>query len=137
MARDFQSDLKIDGVPDEKIQVQVRRSKDRMTSAPLLILLSLEMTEMDVYPDAKRNRAEYMMAVQSTANAGMQIMLAAHAEGLGSVWICSPLFTQETIKAVLSLPDTWEPQGMLFIGYPDVIPDLRSRKGLEEITLYK
>jgi len=94
------------------------------------------MTEMDVYPDKKRKQAEFRMAVQSVANAGMQLMLAAHAEGLGSVWVCSPLFVQETIQNVLDLPKTWEPQAMFFVGYPEVIPDVRERKQLDEIVKY-
>ena len=59
------------------------------------------------------------MAVQSVAAAGMQLLLAAHAEGLGGVWACWPLFAQETIRKTLNLSETWEPQGMFFIGYPE------------------
>lgn len=135
MAVDFERDLTADGISPEKIESQIKRSKDRITSAPLLILLCLDMTEMDVYPDKKRRQAEFRMAMQSVANAGMQLMLAAHAEGLGSVWVCSPLFAQETIQNVLDLPQTWEPQAMFFIGYPEVIPDVRERKALQEILL--
>jgi F420 biosynthesis protein FbiB-like protein len=136
MAVDFERDLTNDGVPPEKIESQIKRSKDRITSAPLLILLCLDMTEMDVYPDKKRRQAEFRMGMQSVANAGMQLMLAAHAEGLGSVWVCSPLFAQEMIQNVLELPKTWEPQAMFFVGYPEVIPEARERKKLDEITFH-
>jgi nitroreductase len=123
-------------VPPEKIQTQIERSKERITSAPVVILLCLDMSEMDSYRDEKRNHAEYMMAVQSVAAAGLQLLLAAHAEGLGGVWICSPLFVQETIQEVLELPKTWESQAMFFIGHPDVIPDAKGRKLLDEIVIY-
>jgi F420 biosynthesis protein FbiB-like protein len=135
MGIDFERDLTQDGLPPEKIQAQVKRSKDRITSAPALILLCLDMSEMDVYPDRKRKQAEFRMAVQSVANAGMQFLLAAHAEGLGSVWVCSPLFAQETIQKALALPDTWEPQAMYFIGYPEVIPEARERKPLDSVVI--
>ena len=135
MAVDFERDLTADGLPPEKIRSQLKRSKDRMTSAPVAILLCLDMTEMDVYLDKKRRQAEFRMAMQSVANAGMQLMLAAHAEGLGSVWVCSPLFVQETIQNVLDLSVTWEPQAMFFIGYPEVIPDVRDRKILDSIVI--
>ena len=135
MAMDFQRDLEHDGLPSEQIQAQVKRSKKRITSAPLLIMLCLDMSEMDVYPDAKRKKAEYLMAVQSTANAGMQLLLAAHAEDLGGVWVCSPLFTQETVQKVLELPKSWEPQGMFYMGYPEVIPEARERKTLMSIAV--
>ena len=73
------------------------------------------------------------MAVQSVANAGMQLLLAAHAEGLGGVWVCSPLFVTETIQSILPLPKTWEPQAMFFLGFPEAIPDIRERKPIDEI----
>jgi len=136
MAVEFQRDLEQDGLPPEKIQTQITRSKERMTSAPVIIMLNLDMSEMNVYPDKKRKQAEFRMAMQSVANAGMQLLLAAHAEGLGGVWICSPLFVQDTVQKVLALPKSWEPQGMLYLGYPDVIPDVRERKSLDEITLF-
>ncbi len=137
MAQDFERDLRRDNLPPEKIQAQIKRSRDRITSAPAAILLCLDMSEMDSYPDEKRNRAEYMMAVQSAAAAGMQLLLAAHAEGLGGVWACWPLFAQETIRATLNLSDSWEPQGMFFIGYSEVIPVARERKPFQEITIFK
>ena len=135
MAQDFERDLRRDNLPPEKIQAQLKRSRERITSAPAAILLCLDMSEMDSYPDEKRNKAEYMMAVQSTAAAGMQLLLATHAEGLGGVWACWPLFAQDTIRTTLKLPDSWEPQGMFFIGYSEVIPDVRERKSIDDIAI--
>jgi coenzyme F420-0:L-glutamate ligase/coenzyme F420-1:gamma-L-glutamate ligase len=85
------------------------------------------------YPDEKRQQAERTMAMQSVAAAGLQILLAAHAEGLGGVWVCSPLFAQETIQKTLDLPETWEPQGMFFIGYADGLPKNKEMKALESV----
>lgn len=137
MAIDFERDLTRDGVTPEKIHAQVKRSKNRITSAPVAILLCLDMSEMDSYPDEKRNKAEYMMAVQSVAAAGLQLLLAAHAEGLGGVWACWPLFAQETIRRTLNLHESWEPQGMFFIGYPAEYPEIRERKPHNEIVVFK
>ncbi|HLF73368.1 MAG TPA: nitroreductase family protein [Anaerolineales bacterium] len=136
MADDFQRDLIKDGVPAEKLQAQVKRSKERIIAAPVVILLCLDMSEIDSYPDEKRSKAEYMMAVQSVAAAGLQLLLAAHAEGLGGVWACWPLFAQETIQKALILPETWEPQGMFLLGYPRDIPEARQRKRFESISLF-
>lgn len=136
MATDFQRDLVNDGVSPEKIDAQIKRSKERITSAPAAILLCLDISEMDYYPDEKRNKAEYLMAVQSVAAAGMQLLLAAHAEELGAVWACWPLFAQDTIQKTLKLPETWEPQGMFFIGYPESLPEPRLRKSVENVSLF-
>jgi F420 biosynthesis protein FbiB-like protein len=134
MAEDFERDLVRDGVPSEKIQATTKRSKERITSAPVAILLCLDMSEMDSYPDEKRQQAERMMAVQSVAAAGLQLLLAAHAEGLGGVWVCSPLFAQETIRKTLELSEKWEPQGMFFVGYPDELPKSKEMKDLDSLV---
>jgi F420 biosynthesis protein FbiB-like protein len=136
MARDFERDLRRDGLAPEKIEAQIKRSKERIASAPVVILLCLDMTEMDAYPDQKRQQAERTMAMQSVAAAGLQLLLAAHAEGLGGVWVCSPLFTQETIQKTLSLPTIWEPQAMFFIGYADANPEVRERKSVQDVSLF-
>lgn len=134
MSAEFAHDLEADGLPHEEIHKRTSRSRERILSAPLVILLSLDMSEMDAYPDKKRRRAEFRMAMQSVAGAGLQLLLAAHAEGLGGVWVCSPLFVQETIQQVLDLPKVWEPQAMFFVGYPEAIPEVRERKQLKEIV---
>jgi coenzyme F420-0:L-glutamate ligase / coenzyme F420-1:gamma-L-glutamate ligase len=136
MATDFERDLRLDGIPLERIQIQIKRSKDRILSAPAAILLCLDMSEMDTYPDENRSEAERTMAVQSVAAAGLQLLLAVHAEGLGGVWACWPLFAQETIRGTLNLPGTWEPQAMFFIGYADDNPNPRERKTIDNISIF-
>jgi coenzyme F420-0:L-glutamate ligase / coenzyme F420-1:gamma-L-glutamate ligase len=136
MAQEFERDLLQDSIPPEKIEAQVKRSKGRIASAPVAILLCLDVSEMDSYPDERRQTAERMMAIQSAAAAGLQLLLAAHAEGLGGVWACWPLFAQETIQQTLKLSESWEPQGMFFIGYPVDIPEVRVRKEIKSISLF-
>jgi nitroreductase len=91
---------------------------------------------MDIYSDPKRQRGEYMMACQSVALAGGVMLLAAHAEGLGGVWVCAPLFAQETVRQVFDLPDSWEAQGLLLMGYPEVIPPPRARLTVEKVSRF-
>ena len=135
MAKDFQHDLKVDALAPEEIEKKVVRSRDRIIEAPVVVILNVDMSEMDTYPDERRRKAEYIMATQSAANAGMLLLLAAHAEGLGGVWVCSPLFAQETVRSALNLPLAWEPQAMYFLGYPVEIPQARERKNMREITV--
>jgi coenzyme F420-0:L-glutamate ligase/coenzyme F420-1:gamma-L-glutamate ligase len=66
----------------------------------------------------------------------LQLLLAAHAEGLGSNWICWPLYAQETARKALRLPKTWEPQGMIFLGYADDEPREKELRSLEEVVRY-
>ena len=134
MINKFQKELEQDNIPPAEISERISRSRGRILSAPVVIILSVDMSDMDTYPDRHRKKAEYIMATQSAASAGMHLLLAAHAEGLGAVWVCSPLFAQETVQSALNLPKTWEPQAMYFLGYPEKIPPVRKRKSIDEIV---
>ncbi|MCC6261879.1 MAG: nitroreductase family protein [Anaerolineales bacterium] len=134
MAAEFERDLQKDGLAQEIVTRRVQKSKERINSAPIVVILCLDMSEMDNYPDAQRQRAEHLIATQSVANAGLQLLLAAHAEGLGGVWVCSPIFAQAIVQTALNLEKNWEPQAMLLIGYPLEIPEVRPRKPIEEVV---
>ena len=136
MGADFRRDLTADGVAADQVEAQVERSYNRITGAPVVILLCMDTSDMDDYPDATRAAAERTMAVQSVAAAGAQLLLAAHAEGLGAVWVCSPLFAPQTVQRALDLPETWEPQAMYFLGYPGDEPRLKTLKALRDMVIF-
>jgi coenzyme F420-0:L-glutamate ligase/coenzyme F420-1:gamma-L-glutamate ligase len=114
----LRADLAADGLPPEQIEAHATRRRARLTRAPALILLCITMADMDDYPDEKRCRAEWVMATQSLALAGQNLLLAAHAEGLGACWLCAPLFCPDVIRDTLSLPPDWEPQAFISLGWP-------------------
>lgn len=134
MEKEFQRELESDNLPQDEITKRINRSHKKITEAPVIIMLCMDISEMDSYSDKHRKKAEFIIATQSTANAGMQLLLAAHAEGLGGVWVCSPIFAQKTVQTALDLPKAWEPQAMFLIGYPAEIPPARERKNIKEIT---
>ena len=136
MAIEFQHVLKQDHLPPEEIQKRLVRSQERISGAPVVIVACVDMTEMEKYPDERRKKAEYLIATQSVANAGMQLLLAAHAEGLGAVWICSPLFAQSAVQEALKIEAIWEPQAMFLIGTPEDIPTVRERKPIDKISIF-
>jgi coenzyme F420-0:L-glutamate ligase / coenzyme F420-1:gamma-L-glutamate ligase len=136
MGARLRRDLEADNVPEEVIDTDVSRSYERITSAPVLIMICLSMVDMDVYPDKQRNDLEYLMAVQSTAMAGQNLMLAAHEVGLGACWMCAPLFCPDVVRQALNLPDDWQPQGMITLGHPAQERE-KKRKPLEESVLWR
>lgn len=136
MGDQLRRDLAADGRSPEFIERDAGRSCMRLTNAPLLILLSLTMADMDVYPDERRTRNEAIMAAQSTAMAGQNIMLAAHALGLGACWVCAPLFCPDVVRETLALPADWQPQGLITLGYP-AEEKQKTRHSLESRVLYR
>ena len=129
-------DLMADNLPPAVIEADVGRSYERITSAPVLILLCMSLREMDVYTDEQRNSHERAMAMQSTAMAGQNMLLMAESLGLGACWMCAPLFCQELVNSVLDLPADWLPQGMITMGYPAQTRE-RSREPWETRALWR
>jgi coenzyme F420-0:L-glutamate ligase / coenzyme F420-1:gamma-L-glutamate ligase len=118
MGAQLRADLAADGLPAETIEKDASRSYQRLTQAPLLILLCLTMADMDSYPDGRRQQNEWLMATQSVAMAGQNLLLAAHVLELGACWLCAPLFCPDVVRATLDLPADWQPQGLITVGYP-------------------
>jgi coenzyme F420-0:L-glutamate ligase / coenzyme F420-1:gamma-L-glutamate ligase len=117
MGERLRADRLRDGDAEATIASDVSRSFARLTGAPVLVLVCMSMTHMDRYSDAHRNQSEHTMAVQGTAMAAQNILLAAHAAGLGACWMCAPLFCPSTVVSAVGLPADWEPQGVVTLGY--------------------
>jgi len=130
------ADRRRDGDDEVAIRQDVDRSIDRITGAPLLIVIAVSLKEMDTYPDESRKYAEYLMAVQSTAMATQNLLLAAHAEGLGACWMCAPLFCPSEVRYALQLPGDWLPQGLITLGYPARPGKSKSRRAISEFVLF-
>lgn len=136
MGARLRHDLEADGAPEAVIEADVSRSYARMTNAPVLIVLCLTMADMDIYPDERRSHNEYVMAVQSTAMAGQNLLLAAHEAGLGACWMCAPLFCPDVVKTALGLAEDWQPQALLTMGYPAETRE-KTRKPLEMSVIWR
>lgn len=122
-----------DGDAVAAIDQDVARSYARITGAPVAIVVALDMADMDRYPDDRR-RAEHTMAVQSAAMAVQNLLLAAHAEGLGACWMCAPLFCPEVVTEALGLPKGWEPQAIVTLGLPAGSGKSATRRPIEELS---
>jgi coenzyme F420-0:L-glutamate ligase / coenzyme F420-1:gamma-L-glutamate ligase len=136
MGNRLRADLMADHAPQEVIEKDVSRSFSRISSAPALVMVCMTMSDMDTYPDQRRTAAERLMAVQSTALAVQNLLLAAHAEGLGACWMCAPLFCPDVVKAQLDLPLDWEPQALITLGYP-AEQKQSTRKPLETRVIWR
>ncbi len=136
MGDQLRKDLAADGVPNEAIEKDAARSAQRITGAQAGILMCLSMADMDVYPDARRNAAEHWMAGQATAAAAQNILLRATELGLGACWMCAPLFCPNEVAVALNLPDDWEPQAYIALGYPADVGKDRARKPIEAVSVW-
>jgi F420 biosynthesis protein FbiB-like protein len=134
MGRKLRQDRTADGDAPQLIEADIDRSYQRITQAPIAILLCVDMRDMHRYPDQSRTDAEYLMAVQSTAMAAQNLLLAAHAEGLGACIMCAPLFCPEVVIESLQLSPQWRAQMLVTIGEPAAPGKDRPRLPLDEIS---
>lgn len=132
----LRQDLAAEGVAEPVIEADAGRSYARITGAAAIIVLCLSMEDMDVYPDERRSSLEHWMAAQSAAMAGQNLLLAAHAAGLGACWMCAPLFCPDTVRESLDLPHDWEPQSLIVLGWP-AETRAKSRAPLESRVLWR
>jgi coenzyme F420-0:L-glutamate ligase/coenzyme F420-1:gamma-L-glutamate ligase len=133
MAEAYQRDAEEDGQPPEKIRERNRRSIKRIEAAPLAVLACLDETCLPA--DAgKRSDGERTLLVQSVAAALENLLLAAHAEGLGACWLCAPAFCPQAVRECLSLPKSWVAQALVVLGHPAEEPARPDGLALEEVV---
>jgi len=126
MAESWAADMAKDGkvIEPEKRKVRV----ERFATAPVLILACLTMDGMRKFPDERRQNSERDLAMQSLGAALQNLLLAAHAKGLGACWFCAPAFCKETVRKVLKIPEEVEPEALIAMGYPAEKPPVPPRK---------
>ncbi len=134
MASRWDEDMSKNGVQKEHRESLIKASVKRFGNAPVVLVACLTMEDMDEYPDDRRKKIEYVMAVQSVAAAIENMLLAAHGEGLSSCWFCAPLFCPDVVRKTLRIPKHVDPQALIILGYPTDKPNPPPRKPLEEIV---
>jgi F420 biosynthesis protein FbiB-like protein len=130
MATAWRADMTKDGVAMEARENMANASVERFAHAPVLVVACLTMKDMVEYANGPRQKCERDLAVQSVGAAVQNMLLVAHAKGLGACWFSAPSFCKETVRKVLKIPKDVEPQALIALGYPAEKPKAPSRKPL-------
>ena len=136
MGARWETDLRADGIAADVVESRVAISRRRMIGAAALVIASYCTDDLDEYPDERRKAAERTIAVQSVALACQNLLLAAHAHGLGACWMCAPLFAPDIVRSALDLPDNWQAQALITLGYPSEVRE-SSREPLEQRVIWR
>ncbi len=137
MGEQWREDLSEDEANPSFIEGQIKGSRVRLNKAQALVLVCMSQHDLDRYPDERRQLAERDMAVQSIGAAIQNLLLSLHLHGLGAAWMCAPLFCPEIVSAALKLPEDWEPQALLTVGWPVGTPPTPARKPLDQSLLLR
>lgn len=135
MGDEWRHQLAMDGQDAATIELRRRKSHARIVDAPVIVIPCLYLAELDVYPDADRNTAEAIMAIQSLGCAVQNMLLAAYALGLDGGWMCAPLFCPEVVVAALDLDPALTPHALITLGYAAADPVRRPRKPPSELVV--
>lgn len=136
MAAAWRSDLERDGFTPDAVTGRLRRGEP-LRRAPYLVVPCLLTDEAHSYPDARRAGAEREMFVAAAGAAIENLLVALAADGLGSCWVSSALFCREVVRAVLDLPDGWDPMGVVGVGHPLEPPAPRPDRPVDRFVVVR
>jgi len=94
-------------------------------AAPAVIVLCA-----DPEASGKQDGKDYYLLDSGLAM--QQLMLAAHAEGLGTCWIA--WFDESRVREACEVPEDYRVVALTPLGYPEKDPSPKPRKELEEIV---
>jgi len=100
-----------------------------IAEAPVVIVVCSDLQKISL---RYGERGERVYSIQDTAAAIQNLLLAAHAVGLGSCWVGA--FDEEEVKLILELPDNLRPLAILPVGYPAEKPEAPKRIPFENLT---
>ena len=111
-------------------------SGKRPTNAPLLIAVCGN-TDKTTGPDGKMKLPDFW--VEDVSAATENLLLAAHAQGLGAVWtgVYPAMERVSEVANVLNCPQNIVPVAVVCIGYPDESPEPKNKFTEENISYNK
>jgi coenzyme F420-0:L-glutamate ligase/coenzyme F420-1:gamma-L-glutamate ligase len=136
MAEAYARDARADGQAEDAIRARNERTVNRICGAPLAVLALMDEGCLPETTDS-RMEGERLLLVQSVAAAVQNLLLAAHAEGLGGCWICAPAFCPQVVHDALQLPDRWVAQALILAGIPDEAPAGPAGRALDEVVQWR
>ncbi len=97
-------------------------------TAPVIIIVCTEPDKTKRFYGGSGEK----YSIQNGAAVVQNMLLAAHAEGLGSCWVGA--FEDEAIKRLFSIPESVIVQAIVPLGYPDEKVPMPLRLTLENVT---
>lgn len=111
-------------------------SGKRPTSAPLMIAVCGD-TDKTMLPDGSTKLPDFW--VEDVSAATENLLLAAHALGLGAVWtgVYPAMDRTAEVANVLNCPQNIVPLAVVRVGYPDESPEPKNKYKEENISYNK
>lgn len=101
--------------------------------AKVVIVVCSDLNVYKTFPH--KERALSLFTIQETAAATQNLLLAAHALGLGACWVS--LFSDEQVKEALNLPKGIRPVVTIPLGHTKSKTKPKPRRPLKDIVNYE
>lgn len=110
----------------EENKEKLEKTKQKSLRAPVIIAVAVE----------PGNHPRVILKEEYAAvNAAIQnMLLAAHALGLGAIWRTGKPCYDKEISKLFNLSEQGEVLGFIYIGYPNMNPPVAKRKEIAEVT---
>lgn len=131
----WRENLEMDGQDAAIVNIRLEKSRQRILTAPAIIIPCLYLGDLDHYPDEKRQSDETVMAIQSLGAAIQNMLLMTYDLGLDAGWMCAPLFCPEVVCEALDLDRHLIPHALITVGYAATDPQRRARLPLESLIV--
>jgi len=102
-----------------------------MAQAPVHIAVIAEPKKQERYYG---KRGEQVYSLLNAGAALENMLLAAHAQGLGACWVSA--FEESILRRTLKLPDHVNPVGIVTLGYPDEKPVAPMKFELHNVVFF-
>ncbi len=107
---------------------QASLSQQAVAQAPVVYVVC---ADLDRAFKAYKQRGVELYCLQDTAAAIQNLLLAAHAMGLGACWIGA--FRERSVVEILQLPEHLRPIALVAVGVPAEDPRVPPRRSLGEV----
>lgn len=101
---------------------------------PLTVLSHLVAEDLPAGDRARIGALEERSGLLGTAMALQNLLLAAHALGLGASGLTGPLVAEDQFRALLDIPESWSIAAVVAVGHAAEAPAATSRKSAANVT---
>lgn len=106
---------------------------DKPRALPLRAPVVIAVAADKPAPDTKAIEIEN---IASASAAAQNILLAAHALGLGAIWRTGEWARDEKVKEFLGFAPDQHILAFIYVGYPETTPEPYTRAGFEDRTVW-
>ena len=112
----------------DETQAAFERTANKPLRAPVLVAVAVEPSAEAKVPEIEE--------LAAGAAAVQNLLLAAHALGLGAIWRTGEPCYHPAVKTFFGLDERAHLLGFVYLGYPVAAPPVRQRTAAEQITTW-